>query len=54
MAQPFQSPRRPKKGARHIFADYRLGIAAVIRDYGITERAEAPDDLRASRDAAQA
>jgi len=28
------------------FADYRLRVAAVLRDYGMTERAEAPADLR--------
>ncbi|WEZ84122.1 antibiotic biosynthesis monooxygenase [Rhizobium sp. 32-5/1] len=29
------------------FADYRLRIAGVIRDYGMTEREEAPADSRA-------
>ena len=29
-----------------IFADYRLRVAAVIRDYGMNERAEAPPDSR--------
>lgn len=29
-----------------IFADYRLRVATVMRDYGLTERAEAPSDLR--------
>jgi heme-degrading monooxygenase HmoA len=28
------------------FADYRLRVAAVLRDYGMTEPAEAPADLR--------
>jgi heme-degrading monooxygenase HmoA len=32
------------KGRDGIFADYRLRIASVIRDYGMTERAEAPPD----------
>ena len=32
------------KGRSGIFADYRLRIASVIRDYGMTERAEAPAD----------
>ena len=32
------------KGRAKIFADYRLRIAAVIRDYGKHERAEAPAD----------
>ncbi len=33
-------------GRAHIFSDYRLRIAAVIRDYGLTERDEAPADSR--------
>ena len=35
------------KGRGGVFADYRLRIAAVVRDYGIAERAEAPADSRA-------
>jgi hypothetical protein len=27
-----------------VFADYRLRIAGVVRDYGMTDRAEAPQD----------
>jgi heme-degrading monooxygenase HmoA len=34
-------------GRQSIFSDYRLRIAAVIRDYGLHERAEAPRDSRA-------
>ena len=34
-------------GRTEIFADYRLRIAGVIRDYGMTERDEAPADSRA-------
>lgn len=34
------------KGRGGIFADYRLRIAAVVRDYGLAERAEAPQDSR--------
>lgn len=34
------------KGRESIFADYRLRVAQVIRDYGLTERAQAPDDSR--------
>ena len=30
------------------FADYRLRIASVMRDYGLNERDEAPDDARAA------
>src|SRR3982750_3073491 len=32
------------KGRGELFADYRLRIAAVIRDYGMTERDQAPAD----------
>ena len=35
-------------GRRSIFADYRLRVAQVIRDYGLDERAEAPDDSKAA------
>ncbi|AMV70471.1 antibiotic biosynthesis monooxygenase [Desulfuromonas carbonis] len=34
------------RGRGGIFADYRLRVAAVVRDYGMTERGEAPDDSR--------
>ena len=34
------------KGRGGIFADYRLRIASVVRDYGLKERAEAPRDSR--------
>jgi heme-degrading monooxygenase HmoA len=34
------------KGRAELFRDYRLRIAAVIRDYGLEERAEAPTDSR--------
>ena len=36
------------KGRGGIFTDYHLRIAHVIRDYGLTDREEAPDDSRAS------
>jgi heme-degrading monooxygenase HmoA len=36
------------KGRAGVFADYRLRVAGVLRDYGMTERAEAPDDSRAA------
>lgn len=38
------------KGRGGIFADYRLRIASVIRDYGMFERGEAPADSRALHD----
>lgn len=34
-------------GRNHVFADYRLRIAAVTRDYGMNSRNEAPPDSRA-------
>lgn len=33
-------------GRDHIFADYRLRVAEVLRDYGLRERAQAPTDSR--------
>lgn len=36
-----------KAGRQEIFADYRLRVAAIIRDYGLNERNEAPKDSRA-------
>ena len=35
------------KGRGGIFAGYRLRVASVIRDYGMLEREQAPDDSRA-------
>jgi heme-degrading monooxygenase HmoA len=34
------------RGRSGVFADYRLRIASVVRDYGMTDRAEAPQDSR--------
>ena len=36
-----------RAGRGGVFAGYRLRIAHVVRDYGMTERAEAPDDSKA-------
>ena len=33
-------------GRAGIFADYRLRVASVLRDYGMSNRAEAPADSR--------
>ncbi len=33
-------------GRRVIFADYRLRVAEVLRDYGMHDRAQAPPDAR--------
>lgn len=35
-----------RAGRGGIFADYRLRIASVMRDYGLNERGEAPVDSR--------
>jgi heme-degrading monooxygenase HmoA len=35
------------RGRGGIFKDYRLRVAGVIRDYGMFERAQAPDDSKA-------
>lgn len=34
------------RGRGGIFRDYRLRVAGVIRDYGMTERSQAPRDSR--------
>jgi heme-degrading monooxygenase HmoA len=34
------------KGRNELFRDYRLRIAGVIRDYGMQDRDEAPQDSR--------
>jgi heme-degrading monooxygenase HmoA len=34
------------KGRGELFRDYRLRIASVVRDYGMTERAQAPADSK--------
>ena len=34
------------KGRGGVFADYRLRVASVLRDYGMKERREAPQDSR--------
>jgi heme-degrading monooxygenase HmoA len=35
-------------GRRSIFADYRLRVAQVLRDYGMNDREQAPADSRAA------
>lgn len=35
-------------GRGGVLRDYRLRVAAVVRDYGMTERTEAPADSRAT------
>jgi len=34
------------RGRAGVFADYRLRVASVLRDYGMTDRKEAPRDSR--------
>lgn len=37
--------RKAQHGGRHeMFGDYRLRVASVLRDYGMFERDEAPED----------
>ena len=36
------------RGRGGVFADYRLRVASVMRDYGMNERAGAPQDSRAT------
>ncbi len=38
-------------GRTQTFADYRLRVASVVRDYGMNERAEAPNDSRKAHQA---
>lgn len=43
--------RTAQEAGRHrLFADYRLRIAHVLRDYGMDEREQAPADSRAVND----
>ncbi len=42
--------RAQAKGRSEIFADYRLRVANVIRDYGMFEREQAPADSRVVHD----
>ncbi|MFO1217097.1 MAG: antibiotic biosynthesis monooxygenase [Burkholderiaceae bacterium] len=37
-----------RAGRAQHFADYRLRVAQVLRDYGMTEREQAPADSRAA------
>jgi len=38
------------RGRSGIFADYRLRVASVARDYGMNARSEAPQDSRNAHD----
>ncbi len=35
-----------RAGRERIFADYRLRVAAVVRDYGMADREEVPEDSK--------
>lgn len=39
------------KGRAGVFAEYRLRVAHVLRDYSMTDRAEAPADSRSAHKA---
>jgi len=38
------------RGRSGVFSDYRLRVASVVRDYGMSERDEAPADSREAHD----
>ena len=38
------------KGRKEVFQNYRLRVAAVLRDYGLNEREQAPQDSRQQHD----
>jgi heme-degrading monooxygenase HmoA len=35
-----------REGRRDVFENYRLRVAAVVRDYGLADRAQVPGDSR--------
>lgn len=39
-----------RMGRSHVFADYRLRVAGVLRDYGKSARDQVPSDSRAVHD----
>jgi heme-degrading monooxygenase HmoA len=41
-----QHRRAQRAGRTDFFADYRLRVASVLRDYGMSDRDEAPEDSR--------
>jgi heme-degrading monooxygenase HmoA len=44
--------RAQTAGRGGIFQGYRLRVASIIRDYGLHDRHQAPDDSRAAHDGA--
>jgi len=50
----FEGHRRAQaRGRGGVFADYRLRVAGVIRDYGLSERDQAPLDSRTVHDSSE-
>ena len=47
----FRHRESQARGRAGVFADYRLRVAAVLRDYGNNDRAEAPEDSKLVHDA---
>ena len=45
---PHRATQRQGRGG--VFRDYRLRVVDVLRDYGMNERTEAPEDSRAVHD----
>ena len=41
------------KGRAEVFADYRLRVAHVLRDYGMSAREQAPEDSRRFHDVSE-
>lgn len=42
--------RAQAAGRGGVFVDYRLRVAQVLRDYGMEDRTQAPEDSRAAHD----
>jgi heme-degrading monooxygenase HmoA len=41
-----QHRQAQQAGRKRLFADYRLRVASVLRDYGMNDRADAPADSK--------
>jgi len=42
----FMHQKSQTKGREQIFEHYRLRVASVIRDYGMQDRAQSPDNIK--------
>jgi heme-degrading monooxygenase HmoA len=40
--------RAQRKGRGEVFADYRLSVVQIVRDYGMTDREDAPEPVEPS------